>query len=135
MKIQVKGTLPAMAFSSLDEAPDGEQVISEHVLTWRGLKNAIKSAQYEDKHYTETHGNLAARDVYITALGTDADFWWWWRLVDLIEDEPFNKATIQRYKHICKEVDDKMEAEWKVKEAEMEAESEAKEAEIKGEEE
>lgn len=108
-KIQVRGTLPSMAYFRLDEAPDEEEVLSEHVPTWRGLKNAIKAARNENKHYTETNGNAAARDVYIAALGVKADDEWWQGLIDVLEDGPLDEVTIQRLNESLK----KRRTRWK----------------------
>jgi hypothetical protein len=76
-KIVVKGILPSMAYSNLKDAPDEEQVFSTHVLTWRGLQNAIKSARALHADYTKTHGNGAAHQIRISAVGFvgHPDFW------------------------------------------------------------
>lgn len=65
-----------------------EQTISLHAGTWRGLRNALRTAR-------ATQGD--AEEILITALHVTAPIAWWEDLLALMEGQPFDFETVIRY--------------------------------------
>lgn len=108
-KIKVMGNLPAHTYQRLDNAPDVEGVLSTHVVSWWGLREAIKNAELVHNVYVEIHGGGAAHSIYIEALGIRAGVLWWEDLIVVYRDtHPLNEETIQEYEQHIEESNRKL---------------------------
>ena len=70
-KITVTACLPWSAYNRFDECPRNKMDRTEytHAFTATGLKNAIKRVKSISAEYTRTHGNGAAKSVWICVDG------------------------------------------------------------------
>jgi hypothetical protein len=107
-QIIVKGILPSMAYNSLKQAPDAEQVFSTHTLSWRGLQNAINSARSLHRDYTNTHGNGAAHRIRISAVGFTGHADYWQGVCDSSSNRPLTRETVERHNRLDAEAEQEM---------------------------